>query len=105
MGAMSRNKGAKGEREFVSLAKARGFDAKRSFFQIGGDREDVTGIEGYAVEVKRTERLELWGALAQAKEAADKANTTPLLAFRRNRSEWHVAMPLDSFFDLLEKAK
>jgi Holliday junction resolvase len=105
MSKMSRTKGANGEREVVSILRERGFDAKRSFFQIAGDREDVTGMPGYAIEVKRTESLSIWAALEQASNAAKATNTTPLLAFRRNRTEWQVALPLADFLDLMERAK
>lgn len=105
MSKMSRDKGANGEREVVSILRERGFDAKRSFYQIAGDREDVTGMPGYAIEVKRTERLELWSALDQAAKAADATQTKPLLAFRRNRTDWQVALPLADFLDLMERAK
>lgn len=102
MSKASRTKGSAGEREVVNILKSRGYDAKRSFFQVGGDREDVTGIPGYAIEVKRVERLAIWPALEQAANAAKSVGAKPLLAFRRNRSEWHVALPLTDLLDILE---
>lgn len=104
MGRASRNKGAAGEREVVKILRERGYNAQRTFSQIAGDREDVLGIPGYAIEVKRTETLPLWASLAQARVAAEATDSTPLLIFRRSRTEWHVALPLSDLLDLLERA-
>ena len=103
MSKTSRTKGAVGEREVVSILRERGYDAKRSFQQIAGDRADVTGLPGFGIEVKRAERLELWAALDQAAKAA--GTDTPLLIFRRSRTEWQAALPLSDLLDILEKLK
>lgn len=103
MSKMSRDKGARGERELCRILQARGYDAKRTFSQIDGDRADLfDAIPGYPIEGTHTERLELWTKLAQAAKAA--GDEVPVLAFRRNRSRWHVALPLDDFLDLLESS-
>lgn len=57
----------------------------------------------YSIECKNTEKLAIWAALAQA-EANSTKNTTPLLIFRRNRTEAYVALPLDAFMKLQTRA-
>jgi len=56
----------------------------------------------YAIECKNQEHVNIWAALAQAEENMTEG-TTPVLAFRRNRSKTYVALPLDAFLALLPK--
>ena len=69
----------------------------------GGLRQkgDVVGIPGVHCEVKRAEALRLYEALAQAEREAPPGDI-PALHFRRNRTGWYVAIPLDDFIALLE---
>lgn len=53
----------------------------------------------FAVECKNQERLNVWDALAQAE--ANAANGTPLLVFKRNRTQTYVALRFDDFMELL----
>lgn len=55
----------------------------------------------YAVECKNVEKLNIWGALKQAKENTPAGQTT-LLAFTRNRTDTFVALPLSDFMSLVE---
>ena len=59
----------------------------------------------FAVECKNTEHLKIWEALAQAEANAVKEGLIPLLAFRRNRSEAYVAIPLKAFMELVSGRK
>lgn len=53
----------------------------------------------YALEVKNTERLDMWGALRQAEA---NAKTCPaLLFFKRAHSELYVALKAEEFLKLL----
>lgn len=60
----------------------------------------------FAIEVKCQESLNVWAALAQAEEnripfmGADPL--TPLLCFKRNRSDMYVAMKFEDFLRLYE---
>lgn len=56
----------------------------------------------FSVEVKCQEKLNIWDALEQAK-ANSNENTTPLLCFKRNRTDIFVALSLDAFLNLLTK--
>lgn len=57
----------------------------------------------FTIEVKNQERLQVWEALAQAEQHANKNGRTPVLCFRRNRSRVYVALPLDQFLTLTRK--
>lgn len=99
MSAMSRNKGKAGERELAALLTAEGFEARRGVqYRGGNDSPDVLcpSLPGVHFEVKRTERLRLYDALAQAK--ADVGGKLPVVAHRANRHDW-IAML--NFRDLL----
>jgi hypothetical protein len=93
----SRRKGADGEREVVAILHASGWpDARRTAdgrSQAG--RGDVAGgPAGIHLEVRRRERAELWAWLADAEQGA-AAGETPVVVFRRSRSSWWAALPLE----------
>lgn len=100
----SRAKGGRGEREVVELFAPLFPDAGRAP-RSGADprwKGDVIEVPGFHVEVKRAEKLRLWESLEQAHSQA-REEQTPLLVFRRNRSEWHVALPLDEFLAIVKE--
>ena len=76
---------------------------------IPGDLVGDAG--GLMVEVKRTERLDLWGALAQVNADVLRVTPvpepipTPVVCFRRNLSQWHIALQLSDFLQLLKEAR
>ena len=99
MSKASREKGKRGEREVASLLREYGYDARRGQQYHGGqDSPDVVGLPGTHIEVKRTERLDLYGALAQSK--ADAGEDMPIVVHRKNNSEWVVIQPLKDWIDL-----
>ena len=104
MGAMSRNKGKTGELEAVKFLKAHGFPEARRGQQFKGspDSPDVAGVEGFHIEVKRTERFDLYGALAQAKADAGPAST-PVVMHRRNGHGWVFVIGGEDFMKLLDE--
>lgn len=60
----------------------------------GPDAPDVrTTIDGVHFEVKRTEALRLWDALAQA--VADAGNNVPVVLHRSNGKPWIAVVRLD----------
>ena len=96
---MSREKGKRGERQVAALFREYGFDAKRGQQYHGGpDSPDVVGVPGLHIEVKRTERLNLYDALAQAKR--DAGEDLPVVIHRRNDSEWVVILSFADFMKL-----
>lgn len=55
----------------------------------------------YAIESKNQEKLNIWSALEQS--AGDNRDLTPLLIFKRNRSEVYCALRFDDFMSLIEQ--
>ena len=101
MGKMSRDKGKRGEREFAKLCREAGYDARRGQQYNGLDGEDVVGLPGVHVEVKRVERLDLYGALAQSKR--DAGGKMPIVAHKRNNSEWMITQPAKDWLEMYKE--
>lgn len=95
MSKSSKRKGSDAEREVANILSGYGFNARRTprsgAWEIPGD---VFGVPGWAIEVKRRERLDLWASLDQATMQARGGNQ-PLLIFRRNRSPWWACSLLE----------
>lgn len=107
MSRAQRDKGNAGEREVVNVAQVSGFpDARRSGDAGQWDHhcEDVVGVPGVRLAVKRQETLRIseW-----AKEVEDEAHDfeIPALAFRRSREPWRVVIPLSDFLSLLRRRR
>ena len=101
MGRMSREKGKRGELEWAKLCRSYGYKARRTSQYCGqtGDASDVVGLPGIHQEVKRVERLDLYGAMAQSNRDA-KHGEMPIVAHRRNGMHWLVTMSADDWFTL-----
>ena len=99
MGKMSREKGKRGERELASALSQFGYNARRGQqFKGGSNSPDVEGLPGIHIEVKRTERLNLYDAMSQAKR--DAGNKMPIVAHRKNNCEWVIIQPLEDWITL-----
>jgi Holliday junction resolvase len=98
----SRRKGKVGEREFASLLREHGFDARRGQ-QFCGSPESPDVVSGALawlhVEVKRVQNLNLTDACAQA--AADSTGKPWIVAHRRNHAPWLITMRAETLFDFL----
>jgi Holliday junction resolvase len=100
MGKLSRDKGKVGEREVAALLREHGFEGKRGVqYQGGHDSADVTGLPGFHIEVKRTEKFALEAALAQAR--SDCGANTPVVFHRKSKNDWVVVMDAESFLKLV----
>lgn len=104
----SREKGKRGEREFASELRKYGFENARRGVQYAGgpDSPDVVGVDGVHFEVKRTERTDLYGWMAQAER--DCGDNIPVVAHRKNKSkkcngEWLIIMRLEDFINGIAK--
>ena len=53
----------------------------------------------YSFECKNQERLNIWASLQQAED--NSSDRTPVLAFKRNRSETYIAIEIDKFLKLI----
>lgn len=100
----SKQKGKKGELEFVSVCKEYGLNKARRSQQYSGEGHtaDVVGLPGLHVEVKRVERLNVSNAIRQChKDKADK--DLGIVAHRKNREDWLVTMTLDDWIELYKR--
>ena len=103
MAVNSRRKGAVGERELAGILRNEyGYkDAKRGqqYCGINGNADVVDALPGIHIECKRTERLNLYEAMSQAKRDA-REHELPAVFHRKNNAEWLVVMPLDDWMNL-----
>lgn len=107
MGRMSRDKGRRGEQEVARIFRANGFDVDR-VPNSGGLRVkgDLTGLDGFHVEVKRQEKLAIPAWLRQAHEEAGWR--VPLVIFRQSKKAgnvggWHAVLTLEALIWLLKE--
>lgn len=96
----SRQKGAAGERELAKVLRIHGYDARRGQQYCGANGDaDVIGLPGLHVECKRVERLDLYGAMEQAKADA-RPDEFPVVMHRRNNAAWLATIALDDFMEI-----
>ena len=100
----SRNKGACGERELASLIHdSLGVKARRNLSQSRqGGHDLITEADGglldrFAIEVKRYTKaspalIRKWWT--QAERQAQEAGKVPVLAYREDRQDWRVVLPI-----------
>jgi len=101
----SRAKGKRGERDLAAALRVLGIPARRGQqFHGGPDSADVVSeLVGYHIEVKTEERLNIWKAMEQASRDSGWPEE-PLVAFKKNRKEWLVALRLEDFVRLWRRA-
>ena len=101
MGKMSKNKGKVGEREFAHLLSNLGVEAKRGVQYQGGEESPdvVHALEGIHFEVKRSEQLSMYKALAQADNDSGLYDV-PVVAHRKNNKPWVVVLYAEDFINL-----
>ena len=73
------------------LADELGQEVSRSLLNGG---HDLTGIPGWAVEVKRHETLSLGTWWTQAEIQAKRADARPALLYRQSRQPWRAVVRL-----------
>lgn len=102
-GARSKNKGKVGEREWARFCTARGYECHRTAQCRGdtGQAADVEGLPGIHIEVKRTETLRLYEALAQSRrDSIAGDHGIPIVAHRKNDCDWVVIMNAEDWMEL-----
>ena len=99
----SNQKGKRGEREVAALLREYGFEARRGQqFAGGGDSPDVVhNIPGYHIEVKYTEKFQLWLAMDQACRDKKWKPDVPLVFHRKSRRPWVVVIPAKDFLKIM----
>jgi Holliday junction resolvase len=87
-GAMSRNKGARAERELAAiLADELGIPVARNLNQPREGGADLP-IPGWCIEVKRQEKASMTAWWAQTVGQATDMKARPALLYRGNRRPW-----------------
>ena len=99
----SRQKGARGERQWRDKLRENGYQTARRGQQFAGgpDSPDVVcdDLPQIHFEVKCVERLDLQKAMAQAMR--DGSGKWPVVAHKKNLKGWMVTMPDEVFFAIL----
>lgn len=101
----AREKGKRGELEAAELLRSHGFEARRGQQYCGGNGDaDVVckPLDPFHIEVKRRERLDIHGAVEQARQ--DGPGKIPLVLHRRDRHEWLITMPAGELLKILGRA-
>lgn len=101
MAINSKKKGAAGEREFANYCKQKGFNVRRTAQYNGKEldsKADVIGIPGIHIEVKRVERLNIHEAVDQAVRDNKNHGDIPIVAHRKNRTNWLITMKAEDWF-------
>jgi len=101
MAKMSRDKGARGEREVLDLYRKHGFDGTRGFQSGGQGGGDLVGNMPDIPEVKFVEALRFWDHVAQA-AAAVTDGVGWCLWIRKSRQPWMVTVPSERYMQLIE---
>jgi len=99
----SKQKGARGEREWAAFCREQGYDVRRTQQYCGntGEAADCVGLPGIHIEVKRVEKLNIDDALEQARNDMDAyKDLRPIVAHRKNGKGWKVTMYADDWFEL-----
>ena len=96
----SRDKGARGEREFASLCRDQGYNRVRRGQQFSGlEGEDCVGLPGIHIEVKRVQALNVEKAMAQSRRDGT-GEQMPIVAHRKNNCDWLITMSAYDWFEI-----
>lgn len=99
----SRRKGKDGELELKEhLSALLGIDARRTQQYCGVGAGDVVGIPGVHIECKRTNVINIYKFMQQARRDA-KDHEVPMVCCRKDRGEWLLVIPLEHLPDLAER--
>ena len=102
MSKSQRDRGKRGEREVAGILRQHGYDAFRTQQYCGKNgNADVSGLPGFHIEVKRTERLRLYDAMQQSQRDAPP-DEIPIVVSRADRKPWLVSIDLNDFLSILD---
>jgi len=103
-GKAAREKGARFERELSKLFNEHGFHTHRGY--VFHKQSDVVDLLGIHVEAKAHERMNVWDAMKQAVEEADKRKDgMPTVFWKRSRKGIMVCMRFDDWMKLYTIAR
>lgn len=104
MGKMSRDKGARFERQVAAMFREYGYDASRSAQHEGktGQSHDIKGTPFLSVECKHQEKMHLYDWYEQSvtdAEAEGKGNV-PVVIHKQNNKPILVTIGFDDFMKM-----
>jgi Holliday junction resolvase len=103
----SKDKGKRGERMFRDVLREHGFTGSRRGQQFSGSSEspDVICPElpGIHWEVKYTESLRLYDAIAQAKHDAN--DKIPIVAHKKNHHDWYATISMKDLLEIIKETE
>ena len=103
-GKAAREKGSRFERELSKLFNEHGFHTHRGY--VFHKQSDVVDLLGIHVEAKAHERMNVWDAMKQAVEEADKRKDgMPTVFWKRSRKGIMVCMRFDDWMKLYTIAR
>lgn len=106
MAVNGKQKGKKGELELAKALRQYGYDARRSVQYNGKAEEgqpDILGLPKIHVECKRTEKLNLYDAVEQAKRDSKGTENLPVVFHRRNNCEWLAIMTFNDWMEMYKE--
>jgi len=90
---MQRRKGQAAERELCALlSEELGLTVRRNVDQARAGGADILELPGFALEVKRQERLSRPTWWAQAVRQADQIKREPILFYRKSKEPWRAML-------------
>lgn len=105
MSKSQQKKGRAAELELCRILNENGIPAEPGAALNYGSEPDIKGVNGFHIECKRHERIEIGAWMAQAERDAQRFGGFPCVMHRRNREEWRVTMPLTAWIELYNRAK
>ena len=101
MGKMSREKGARFERQVASMFREYGYESHRTAQFCGktGQAADVEGVPGIHIECKHCERMSLYDWIDQAVRDT-KDDSKPVVIHKANNKPVLVTMRFEDWIDL-----
>jgi Holliday junction resolvase len=99
----SKAKGKRGELELAAYLREKGYAARRGCQFKGGDDSPDVICSGLPLhfEVKRTEKLSVYEAYAQAVADSQPSAGIPVVAHRRNHQPWLAILSMDDLLALM----
>lgn len=100
-GKASRDKGKRRELELVHLLNHFGFGKVRRGY-VFHNEPDIVGLDGFHVEVKGVERLNVLKALNQSiTDSQKRKDGIPTLWWKTSRQPWTVTLLAEDFIKLI----
>lgn len=90
----------------MAILRDHGYPIERGGTQFFGQLPDLFGMPDVHLEVKRTERAQIWEWMQLSQRDAERfGDGAPVVIFRRSRSPWLVCMGLTDWIELYKSAK